>query len=88
MCRSVEEGATDYRRPMRLTVTCEVYRLLPYEGLSMSRLRLLLCAVVLGLSGCAVYPAYPGPCCYRPYYHSYYYHPYYRPYYYHPYYRY
>lgn len=51
----------------------------------MSRIRLLLCALVLmGLGGCAVYPAYSGPCCYRPYY----YHPYYHPYYYHPYYRY
>lgn len=50
----------------------------------MSRLGLVLCAVVLlGLSGCVVSPGY---CCYHPYYHPYpgYYHPYYyHPYYYH-----
>ncbi|NWC92505.1 MULTISPECIES: hypothetical protein [unclassified Pseudomonas] len=53
----------------------------------MSRLGLMLCAVLLlGLSGCVVSPGY---CCYRPYYHAYspYYHPYYHAYY-RPYYRY
>lgn len=57
----------------------------------MSRIGLLVCALVLlGLSGCVVSPGYGyGYCCYRPYYHAYYpyYHPYYHPYY-RPYYRY
>jgi len=55
----------------------------------MSRIGLVVCALVLlGLSGCVVSPGY-GYCCYHPYYHGYYpyYHPYYHPYY-RPYYRY